>query len=427
MLACLSLSSCVEMRQDFDKLPPGIWRGELIIGNRNFITGENDEEVITGINELSDNSLPFNFEIKYNDQNEMVFYFINGEERIEVKEVEHEMTHRDVKDSVTVHFPEFGSYLAAKYESNGMTGSFNIPDKNNYTIPFTAKYGEAHRFTVLKKEPEWDLTGNWECVFEEGTDDAYKAIGEFKQEGNMLSGTFRTETGDYRFLEGTVQGNKAYLSVFDGTHAFLFTIKKVDQDNIIGTFKSGKHYRAAWSAKRNNEYELTDPSELTYLVEDNPTIDFDFTGTDGKQLSINDDIFKDKVKIVSIMGTWCPNCKDEMIFLNEVKEKYANDIEVMAVGFERPKNKKKALETLQKYSDKMELKFPIVYGGALSKPLASETFPFLNKIISFPTLMIIDKDNKVNYIHTGFNGPATSKFEPFVKEFYDELEKSMKS
>jgi len=41
----------------------------------------------------------------------------------------------------------------------------------------------------------------------------------------------------------------------------------------------------------------------------------------------------------------------------------------------------------------------------------------LNKIISYPTLLIVDRNNKVRKIHTGFNGPATSKFKSFDSEF----------
>ncbi len=427
LFVLFTFNSCVEITNTYDKLPPGKWRGELILESKNFMPNEGDEEVQLGNEVLDDTRLPFNFEIEYDASNNMIFYFLNGEERIEVKEVEFGRDSRTTKDTFKVSFPEYGSHISAKYESNGMTGRFEIPDKNNYFIPFTAKFGKDYRFTPLKKEPALDMGGRWEVTFEEGTEDEYKAIGEFIQENNHLTGTFMTETGDYRYLEGTVQDNKAYLSVFDGTHAFLFTSKMITKDSIIGTFRSGKHYKAAWSAKRNSAFQLTNPSELTYLTEENPSIDFDFTGIDGKQLSINDPIFKEKVKIVSIMGTWCPNCKDEMKFLKRVKDSYNDKLEIMAVGFERPKDKTKALSTLEKYANKMELNFPIVYGGTLSKSLASETFPFLNKVISFPTLMIINKDNEVLYIHTGFNGPATSKYKDFEKEFYNELNKAFES
>jgi hypothetical protein len=33
----------------------------------------------------------------------------------------------------------------------------------------------------------------------------------------------------------------------------------------------------------------------------------------------------------------------------------------------------------------------------------------LNKISAFPTTIIIDREGKVNTIHTGFSGPATGK------------------
>ena len=419
----LSLHSCVEITNKFDKLPPGIWRAELILENKNFIPDEKDEDVQLGVNELDDTKLPFNFEIKYDDKGAMVFYFMNGEETIEVTEVLFGRNNKLSKDSFRVSFPEYGSHISAMYEENGMTGEFVIPAKNNYSIPFTAVYGQPYRFTPLKKTPAWDMNGKWECTFEEGTEDEYKAIGEFKQEANHLTGTFLTETGDYRFLEGTIQDNKAYLSVFDGSHAFLFTVKMIDKDNIIGTFRSGKHYKSSWSGTRNDVFELGNPSELTYLTEEKPTLDFAFTGLDGKELNLDAPQFSNKVKIVTIMGTWCPNCKDEMIFLNGIKDSYGDKVEVMAVGFERPKDKSQAMTGLQRYSDKMNLKYPIVYGGTASKKVASETFPFLNKIISFPTLMLIDKDNKVQYIHTGFNGPATSKYKAFEEEFNKELQK----
>ncbi len=41
----------------------------------------------------------------------------------------------------------------------------------------------------------------------------------------------------------------------------------------------------------------------------------------------------------------------------------------------------------------------------------------LNKIFSFPTLLFVDRDNKVKRIYTGYNGKATSKYEAFKAGF----------
>ena len=43
-----------------------------------------------------------------------------------------------------------------------------------------------------------------------------------------------------------------------------------------------------------------------------------------------------------------------------------------------------------------------------------------NRILSYPTTVIVDKTGKVRKIHTGFNGPATGdKYAEFKKEFED--------
>lgn len=414
--------SCIEIVNQYEKLPPGIWRASLILDNKNFTPEPGAEEILTAVANLDESEIPFNFEVKYDKNGKMEIEIINGEERIPISNIQYGSNTKIAKDTFRLSFPEYDSYIAASYEENAIEGKFIKPSVENYAIPFRAIYGQSHRFTTLKKEPITDLSGKWECTFDEGNEGEYKAVGEFNQVGNELTGTFRTETGDYRFLEGTIQANKAYLSVFDGSHAFLFTMKILDQDNLIGSFRSGMTYKEAWSAKRNNDFELKDPKELTFLNDKNALIDFTFPNETGKSVSLNDEQFKNKTKIISIMGTWCPNCKDEMKFLKEVQVKYP-EIEIIAISYERNKEEAKALASIKRYRETMGINFPILLGGLASKTVASETFPQLNKIISFPTIMILNKENRPTYIHTGFNGPATSKYEEFVKEFYEELDK----
>ena len=74
--------------------------------------------------------------------------------------------------------------------------------RENYRIKFVAKNAQSHRFTELKNMPKGKIDGKWDVTFGVGTPDEEKAVGEFKQNGEHLTGTFMTETGDYRFLEG---------------------------------------------------------------------------------------------------------------------------------------------------------------------------------------------------------------------------------
>ena len=50
----------------------------------------------------------------------------------------------------------------------------------------------------------------------------------------------------------------------------------------------------------------------------------------------------------------------------------------------------------------------------------------LNRIVAYPTMIFLNKNNQVVAIHTGFSGPATSDYKAFKTEFA-ELVAQMKS
>jgi hypothetical protein len=58
----------------------------------------------------------------------------------------------------------------------------------------------------------------------------------------------------------------------------------------------------------------------------------------------------------------------------------------------------------------------MLVGGDACKSCANKLFPMLNTVMSFPTLIIIDKKGQVQKIHTGFSGPSTGKYyEEFIE------------
>ena len=135
----------------------------------------------------------------------------------------------------------------------------------------------------------------------------YPAIGNFSQEANgRVTGTFRTETGDYRYLEGKMSGDRLYLSVFDGAHAFLFEAKYFEDGSLSGIYRSGNTYKVYWTAHRDSTFQLTSPYELTYLKEGFETFEFAFPDLQGNIVSLSDPRYVGKPKIVQILGTWCP-------------------------------------------------------------------------------------------------------------------------
>ncbi len=409
-------SSCIQVNNSFEKLPPGIWRATLNLSQKE-VAIDDDAVENRAFEEVSKGELPFNLEIEYKEDGSMTAYILNGDEKMETENVQFgRMKYRPV-DTFQINFPLYDTYIKGTFQERFMKGKWIVNYKENYEIPFTAEYGRNFRFTNLKKEPALDLTGKWEVRFSLEKD-PYPAIGEFVQTGNNLKGTFLTETGDYRFLEGTIQGNKLYLSCFDGSHAFLFEGKILEDQTILGSFKSGKHYATTWSAKRNEKVKIGDPYQLTYLKEGYDKFDFSFPDTEGNSVSLSDKKFKNKVVLVQILGTWCPNCRDETNFLVDYLKSNPNEnLEVVGISYERYKDAEKSKNSIKRYREKIRIPYPILYGGYYNKAQASESLPMLNKIISYPTMIFIDKNGKVRKIHTGFAGPATSEYQDYKMEF----------
>lgn len=427
LIAFSLVQSCFVMQNKYATVAPGVWRAVLQLTPNTISPNKKGEPLPEKVNlkfeEATEGELPFLFEVKYINETDFTVDIINGEERIPVSadEIKVGRNKETGKDTILINFPIFGSYIRAIYRERVMEGEWVIPAKST-SIPFIAHYGQNHRFTTLKKTPTADISGKWECDFDLNNEKPYKAIGEFKQNGNILRGTFRTETGDYRFLDGEVQEDKFYLSCFDGSHAFLFEGKIKPDGTLDGLFRSGKTGKEVWSGKKNDAFELRDANTLTTLKTDGAAVNFSFPNAEGKTISLND--YGKKVKILQIMGTWCPNCRDETNFLKEYLSTVGGDqLAVVALAFER--NADIAQKQVATYKQKMGVPYEILIAGTTTKKDdAAKALPWLSQVVAYPTMVIMDKNNKVRHIHTGFDGPATSKYAAFKKEF-DELVKKL--
>ena len=360
---------------------------------------------------IQDNEeIPFVFEVETDKK----LNIYNAEETIVVDEIEYK------NDSVYFNLPVFKDYLVAKIsDKKQLKGYYVSPDRNR-KVPFEAELYKGNRFSTTQK-PSANVEGVWEAVFSKGVEeDEYIAKGVFKQEGQKVTGTFRTTTGDYRYLEGVMDGNVMKLSTFDGAHAFYFTATITDS-TMNGYFYSGNHWKEPFEAKRNQDFELPSANELTYLKEGYDSLDFVFPNTSDELVGLKDDRFKDKVVVVQIMGTWCPNCLDESKYYADFYKKNKDKgVEFIALAFEYAKDKETAFSRIDRLAYKIDIDYPILlaqYGGA-DKSMAQEKLPMLNHVLSYPTSIFIDKKGKVRKIHTGFNGPATGeKYTGFKKEF----------
>ena len=414
MILLLCCQSCVEADHEFSKLAPGIWRAELTLEGGKILRDEDDESPIMDNKVL----LPFNFEVIYATPDSFYIELHNGEERITVTDILYGRDMALAKDTVLIQFPVFDTYIRAIFIENVMEGRFVVNYRDNYSIPFVAYHGQGHRFVDDGTPADMDLSGKWKTTFEVNTEGAFPAVGEFQQSGNTLRGTFLTETGDYRYLDGHVRENKFALSCFDGSHAFLFDGKIMPDESLLGTFYSGTHYKVLFEATKDENFTLTSPFDLTQAVNPSQPLAFSFQNTDGQQVSLLDEAYTDKVKLIQIMGTWCPNCKDETIFLKQyLADNPSDQLEVIALSFEKYAEKDKAMSAIRTFKKNFEVPYQVLYAGLSDKAEASKQIPQITKITSFPTLLFLDKSNRIRNLHTGFSGPATSEYAAFEDQF----------
>ena len=330
------------------------------------------------------------------------FWVQNGAERIEADVVEGK------DDSLIVQLAVFNTVIKAKFLSDStLSGSFVDYSRKDYSIPLVGRKGFP-RFAQLDSAGV-SLAGRWAVGFSPATDDGYPAVGEFQQKGNDVEGTFLTTTGDFRFLQGTVSGDSVFLSAFDGAHALLYKARIVG-DSIFGGFWSGKHWQEPWIGVRNEKAALPNPESLTFLNPGFKRLAFSFKDIEGNLVSLSDKRFRNKVVIVQLMGSWCPNCMDETSYLVDVYNQYhAQGLEVIALAFERESDELSAIRNLSRLRTHFSIPYPILMAGSSSKDEASEKLPMLNRVLSFPTTIIVDRKMKVRLVHTGFSGPGTGQ------------------
>jgi peroxiredoxin len=380
-----------------------------------------------GVLKLNDSTeLPFNFEVisRYEKEESFFIEIINADERIKITEVFFNST----GDSVFIKMPVFNSEFQLKTNCELLTGVWiNRSRKEITSIPFTATFDEARRFLLAEKSHPL-IKERWKVTFEPGTKDEYFSVGLFQTVDTKTSGTFTTETGDYRYLQGFSDDKKFMVSCFDGAHAYLFYADRKNGALVNGHFYSGKSGHENWTAVPDNKFELRDPYTLTYLKPGYSNIDFSFKNLDGKTVSLSDEKFKNKVIIVQLMGSWCPNCMDETKFLSGFYDAYKNKgVEVIGLAFERATDLNKAISNINRLKARFNAHYEFLITEKTGKDQASAALPMLNTIMAFPTTIYIDKKGTVRKIYTGFSGPATGeKYTSYVQETTTFVEQLLK-
>lgn len=370
----------------------------------------NGNRYFTGLLSTDDNQVPVRLQ-----QIDKEWFIINGSEHIKTNVATH-------GDTTILTMPGFGSVFTFTENYNALIGSWNYPEKGaDYTMNFEAylappvHYGLSHDSQFKG--------GHFKVLF---ADDETAALGIIENVGNVVLATIVTETGDYRYMQGTLNEKGGNFSAFDGAHVYSFQFMSEPNGNLKGSFEAGPTYETTWEAMPDSEFTLTDPNAMTKALGSLKDMDVSFKNIQGDVVQLNGPQYQGKVVVINLMGTWCPNCMDETQYFSALYNELNNpELAIVSLCFERYDNFEKALPKLKQYQQDFNVPYDILFAGRVKSGNVEKLFPFIDKMRSYPTSLFIDKTGNVVKVHTGFYGPGTGdlfkEYDTETRALLDEL------
>jgi len=370
---------------------------------------------------LPDGELPFGLELR-REGDATVGYLQNAAERVRLSEVTISGSH------VEIRMPGYLNRIIADATAGTLRGELERtrPGAVVQHIPLLATTGARYRFFPTADPQPASVSGRWAVDFRDpGDGSVEKGIGEFTQRGDRVTGTFLAETGDHRYLEGQVRGSELYLSTFDGAHVFLYHAQLTAAGTLQGDFWSGLTGHETWTGVRNSHAALPDAYALTHMRDPNQRFVVRFPDQTGAEVGTDDPRFQGKVLIVTLAGSWCPNCHDEAAFLEPFYREYrSRGVEVISLMFEYFGEFPQAAAATSRFRQHYGIDYTTLIAGISDKQDAAARLPMLQRVVAYPTTLFIDRSGHVRRIHTGFSGPGTgAHYEQLVREFRSETDR----
>jgi thiol-disulfide isomerase/thioredoxin len=362
---------------------------------------------------------PFGFELARHEDGHVI-HLVNGAERTEVRNVHIE------KGELRATFPAYENRLRARIHKDALRGDVTLikAGGKEQVIPFEAKLSDAPHFFSEPASEYANVQGRWALVLTSDDGEATQAVALFEQNQDRVTGTVMTPTGDHRYLEGQVYGNELKLSTFAGGLVYLYDLRVMGTAILQGEYWQGLAWHEKVAGQRNEQATLEGAEHVTTLKSQDAPFAFTFPDANGTPVSLTDDRFRGKTVVVTIGGSWCPNCHDEAKFLVPFYREYRDKgVEIVGLMFERHGEFDKAAAAVRIYQQDLDVEFPLLVAGVAENDDASKKLSALSGVYGYPTTILIDKQGKIRNVHTGFSGPATGKhYEEHIAEFTAEVD-----
>ena len=186
-----------------------------------------------------------------------------------------------------------------------------------------------------------------------------------QQKGGAVTGAILRLDGDTGALTGSFRGGKLTLSHFSGARPALLE-GELKPDGTLDLVLD-RELKLTGVREGSEQAKAITPAFDAFhaTTMKNPHAPFRFSGpdVDGHVITSGDSRFRGKVVLLSIGGTWCPNCMDEAPFLVDLYRRYHDrGLEIVGLNFESGDegyDRKRLKVFLAKY----DIPYPVVVAG----------------------------------------------------------------
>ncbi|MGE3176973.1 MAG: TlpA disulfide reductase family protein [Vicinamibacterales bacterium] len=327
--------------------------------------------------------------------------------------------------TLKLEYDFLNTVLEATFDGTQLKGTYKNNRPNARPQEFRAqrfKPVESSGPVPAKVDGSWAMYRSGENKFK--LDVSWRLY--LRESGGAISGAILRTSGDTGTLEGRWQNGTLVMSHFSGERPLLFEAKPNADGTLAVTLDRESNFIAARTSEIR-EKGIPEPPDLTRFTSvKDPTEKFHFSGLDvnGNPLSDADPRFQGKVVILSIGGTWCPNCHDEMPVMRELDAEFrAQGLEIVGLFFESDADLTVAKPRIGAFVRRHKVAFPIVVAGNRDEGPAK--LSQLNNFAVFPTTVFIGRDGRVRSVHAGFASEATGEEHIRLKNEYRETVKRL--
>lgn len=305
-------------------------------------------------------------------------------------------------DSIRFELADYAAGITAAWSADSMVGMYrNVGNKGPRAIPFRASPGRWPRSPAPAA-----LVGSWDAILINDFGTSPRVL-QFREGPRGLEGVVLSNSGDYGLFSGESFADSFKLQHFDGTFVFMFT-GQIRSDTLRGIFHAGLKTETPFLAVRSTgKPHLTPPTEVTRADTLGP-FRFSYPDLTGKIVSNDDSVFRGKVLVVDLFGTWCATCHDSAPTLVQLYHDYhGKGLEIVGLGYEVSGDSAVDLPLIRRYRDKFRIPFTLLLAGRNDVAAVQAAQPQLSGFTAFPTTLFIGRDGRVREVHAGFYGPTT--------------------